>query len=125
MTRVEWIEDKLRDDLSEEDLLEVANEYFMDIADEPIYYMDDLDEYLRGYSASEILQEKIDFSSFNINECYFRDEAYGIVTSDYLDSWVDYSELAEYMDENGTGYGYIDLSEYEDEDEEEDEEEEI
>ena len=115
MNRVEKIVAILANlDLNE--LIEVHNDYCYEVnaTDNTIYRMDDLDEYLDGYTPSEIAY-KIFNGDFKPCDKYFVFDGYNNLLSFNYESdanckiYVD--EIADYIDEYETDFNIFEVSE--------------
>jgi len=125
MKRIEWIKQEL-ENLRENDLVSLWNEYCYKNSYEPIYLVNELDlNYeidLTGDSLEIIDRIKRDFSDFNTQDKYYTVDGYGNYNS-YNDPYskIDIDVLAEAIDnEDITTLGCIDLDDYEDSEETED-----
>jgi hypothetical protein len=125
MKRIEWIKQEL-ENLRENDLVSLWNEYCYKNSYEPIYLVNELDLNcvldLSGDALEIINRIKRDFSEFDTNDKYYTVDGYGNFNS-YNDpsSEIDLDALAEAIDnENIDTFGCIDLDDFEDLEETED-----
>jgi len=125
MKRIEWIKQEL-ENLRENDLVSLWNEYCYKNSYEPICLVNELDLNcvldLSGDALEIINRIKRDFSEFDTNDKYYTVDGYGNFNS-YNDpsSEIDLDALAEAIDnENIDTFGCIDLDDFEDLEETED-----
>lgn len=124
--RIAEIEEILNS-LSDEELLNIHNEY-NDYGDDEIFFMYMFDDMCNGMTPTEIAQ-RIFFGDFNPNHSYFRFDGYAnFESSDFPSDWIDTSDIANYMYDNWESYNIDEVAdlfyEWENEDEEEDEDDE-
>lgn len=109
MTRYEMIYDYLKD-AYEEDVQIMWNQ--KEAAENGtlfIYRSNDFDDILSGESPSGIAL-KIFNGNFNPNDYYFIFNGYNnLESSNYLDTFVSYDELAQYIDDNDETFGFYEL----------------
>lgn len=119
MERIDRIMDALTD-MGDSTIVWIWNEYCdkVNYMDDQIFSMDDFDELNYGRDPIDIAKDvyKGDFSPY---DDWFRFTIWGITTGEAED-FVDYDDLAEYIDEHDEDFGDSDLREaLEDEEEEE------
>lgn len=126
-TRYDEILRALEEDVAEWELVSVYNEYCEanNYYEERIYSMDEIDDLLCGLKPSEVLNAVGE--DFNLNDKYFKENIYGLESSDYPeDDWIDKEEIAKYVDDNDDYLYCTALKEildyWEDEEDEEDDE---
>ena len=113
MNRVEYIKDKLFNEVNDADLLELwtmycnSNSYYEDL----IYDMCEFDAQADGLTPTELLEH---LDEFDIRDSYFKDGIYGF-TSGELSGFVEYTDLAEWIDRNEDDNGTGILDDYEEE----------
>ena len=118
-------------DMDNWELTGVHNQYCdkASYADDMIYGMDEINEWLAGKDPDEILRMAF-YGDFRPCDEYFRFNGYAnLVSTDYPDEWIDIDEIADYIVENDEDLGskdirdLLDKIELENEEEEEEEEE--
>lgn len=101
------------DDLSNSEQVDLWNE-FCDAnryEDERIYDMAELDYMLENKTASEVL-EMARGNDFNPNDDYFKFTGYGIESANYPDSWIEFSDMKDWLIGKFETYGsYLDVEE--------------
>ena len=124
MRTVETIKNWL-EDLDDNDLMSVWNEYCQNINDydneiftNDEYFFNDMFE--KPYD----IVLKIAYGSYDYNDNFIKFDGYGnFETFNYVSDVADFDEMAEHIFENESDYSYLDgLDDYDEEDEEDEEE---
>lgn len=86
------------DDLTDGEKIELWNEFCgaNNYNDDRIYDMGELDYMLENKTASEIL-EMARGNDFNPNSDYFKFTTYGIESSNSPDSWIEFSDMKDWL----------------------------
>lgn len=122
MKNLEEIKDFLINDLSDNDIFEMWNEYAQKNYYDEIYSIDDFDDIMEETSPTDIANS-IYFGEYNPNDNYFQFDGYGnIKTTNNIEEFADYGELAEYICDNDDDLGNSELRDFLDEEDEESEE---
>lgn len=99
MDKQEQIKEYL-ENLDNSDLLSIYNEYASTTYDNAIYTMDEFDEICENMDASEIARRCF-YGKFNPNDEYFIFNGYeNFDSSDYLDDFIDFDDIANYIARN-------------------------
>lgn len=123
MKNLEEIKDFLINDLTDNDIFEIWNEYAQKNNYDEFFSMDEFDEIMERNSPTDIANS-IYFGEYNPNDNYFQFDGYGnIKTTSNIEEFVDYGELAEYIFDNDDDLGNNDLRDFLDEEDEESEKE--
>lgn len=101
--------------LSDNDLMYVWNVYcdFNTNPDDVIYWTDDLNDLLSGMEPLDIMRLVCDGVNLNYDFCKFT--AYGLETAWTISDLIDLDELADYIADGNTDFGYIDFTDLSDE----------
>lgn len=122
MKNIEQVKDFLINDLTDNDIFEIWNEYAQKNNYDEIFSMDEFDEIMERNSPTDIANS-IYFGEYNPNDNYFQFDGYGnIKTTSNIEEFVDYGELAEYIFDNDDDLGNNELRDFLDEEDEESEE---
>lgn len=125
MERCDWIKEELQD-LGENDLVSLWNEYCYENNYEPIYLVNELDLHcvldLSGDSIEVINRIKRDFADFDIQDKYYYIDGYGTyITYNDPNDQIDFDALATAIDNKDIStLGCIDLDDFEELEETED-----
>ena len=123
MKTIEEIKTFLKEEMSESDLLYIWNDYTdRNYYDDHIYNMCEFDEIMDGRTPTEIAN-LVYQNDFNTNCEYFTWGVY-LNCSDYIDDFVSYDDLANYIYNNDEDFDNDDLRDFLDEDENNEEEDE-
>lgn len=119
MERIDRIMDALRD-MGDSTIVWIWNEYCdkVNYTDEQICSMYDFNDFNCGRDPIDIAKD-VSKSDFNPYDDWFKYTIWGIESGDAED-FVDYDDLAEYIDEHDEDFGDSDLREALEEEEEED-----
>lgn len=121
-TKIEKVKEILND-LYDDKLVEIWNEYQRDnYYDDEILSMDFVDDYVTINNVTDAW-DKIDFSSFNINDDYFMFTIYGIKSFNNARDEISIDDLVNYVVDNELTFDIDELEELFEEDSEEDDEE--
>ena len=113
---------EILNDLYDDELIRIWNEYQQDnYYENEIYSMNDVDEFVTINNVSDAW-DKIDFSSFNINDDYFMFTIYGIKSFDNARDEISIDDLASYIEDNELTFDIEELEELFEEQEDDDEE---
>lgn len=110
MTRYEMIYDYLKNDAYDSDILTMWNQKEnAENGTNHIYNYQKFDEIFEDSEPSDIAF-KIFNGNFNPNDEYFIFNGYGnLESSNYLETFVSYDELAQYMDDHDETFGFYEI----------------
>lgn len=119
MKTQEQIKEFLENEISNNQLLTIYNEYAEQNYYDTIYDMDDFDEIMDNTAPSDIAS-KIFYGDFRPNDYYFTFDGCGkLKSSDYPTDFIDYTDLANYIFDNDDDLGDDDLRDFLDEEDDE------
>lgn len=108
MNKQEQIKEYL-ESLSDGELLSIYNEYADADYSERIYLMDEFDEICDSMTASDIARRCF-YGKFNPNDEYFIFNGYAnLESSDYLEDFIDFDDLADYCIRNDEDFDNQDI----------------
>lgn len=114
---------EILEDMNDDDLLSIWNEYASENGYNNIYNMEEFDDICEDMTATEIACKCI-YGEFNPNHDYFKFNGYeNFESSDYLTDLIYIDDLADYIVRNEETFDNDDLQEYFDELEEDEEDE--
>lgn len=116
MNKQEQIKEYLKG-LNDSELLSIYNEFANETYNINIYLMDEFDEICENMDASDIARRCF-YGKFNPNDEYFIFNGYAnFESSDYLEYFIDFDELADYIIRNDEDFDDDDIREILDENE--------
>lgn len=91
---------EILEDMSDDDLFSIWNEYANENGYNNIYNMEEFDEICDSMTASDIARRCF-YGKFNPNDNYFIFNGYAnFESSDYLEDFIDFDDLADYCIRN-------------------------
>lgn len=103
--------------LNDSELLSIYNEFATETYDNDIYTMDEFDEICEGMTATDIAR-RIYNGDFRPNDEYFTFNGYdNLISTDFLEDFIDFDDLADYIVRSEEDFGDNDIREILDENE--------
>ena len=97
--------------LNDSELLSIYNEFANETYNNNIYLMDEFDDICESMDASDIACRCF-YGKFNPNDEYFIFNGYAnFESSDYLEDFIDFDELADYIVKSEEDFGDNDIRE--------------
>lgn len=107
------LEERIRncvDEMADGEIVDVWNRYCdsNNYIDDRIEYMEFLNDFYCGCTPFEVL-EKANNNSFDTTDIWFKEDGFGLQSTDYCRDWIEVDDLVDYLVENEEHFDNSDL----------------